>query len=153
MPDTAGWVTPVIVIAGFVFQIVREMIRDRARSSREERQRTWDVADRAQLAVKVKDSATALAAKVEQSAVGLAETVIKQHAELTDQVVGQAHLLATQIADNTDISTKAAEGADRAYHEANAVNAKIKALGLENNAINAQMHADVKDMKRRAGDR
>lgn len=102
MNDTAQWVTLITVLAGFLFQLYRE-----------NRQRKWDVEDRARIAAIVTNEAKDVAKKVVDSAA-------EASAERTR--------LRAAVDENTDISTKA-------FHEANTVNQKLEALGLAHNEL------------------
>ena len=91
-------VTLATIVIGFMVQIYRE-----------NRNRRWDLADRAELAAKVEDNRYILAAKMEDN---------RHH------VAATANELKTLIHENTQISTNA-------FHEANTVNIKLEKLGLE----------------------
>lgn len=102
MTDTAQWVTLITVVAGFLFQLYRE-----------NRQRKWDVEDRARIAAAVTNEAQSVARKVVDAAT---------------EAAAERHKLAAAVDENTAISTKA-------FHEANTVNQKLEALGVEHNAL------------------
>lgn len=104
--DTAQWVTLLTVIAGFLYQEIRVT-----------RQRRWDKEDRAELAANLKHARAELAQKVETAAYTATALMVNETTRLSDAIEA-----------NTQISTKA-------FREANSVNMKIAALGVEHNAL------------------
>lgn len=124
MGDNTGLITLLTIIAGFVYQEVRLS-----------RQRRWDREDRAALATSVVTEAKSVALKVVSEAQGVADKVVSEAKGVAQKVVEAAdaatlerHKLADAIDVNTAVSTKA-------FHEANTVNQKLEALGLEHNAL------------------
>jgi cell division protein FtsX len=109
-----GTVTLVTVIAGFLYQTWRD-----------ERRRKWDVEDRLAIALTLAQHTTQTATTLAEQQVATAATVAEALAVKTTET---AERLAAAIADNTKISTDA-------FHEANTVNLKLQAIGLEHNAL------------------
>ncbi len=117
MSDAAQWIAFLTLIAGFVWQWVRE-----------NRQRQWDKEDRAEVATQRLAVAAALAAKVDDTAKLVAVKMVAATDRVTALIDGHGESLAKQIDANTDISTKA-------FYEANQSNLKIEKLGLEHNQL------------------
>ena len=109
-----------------------------AQMFREGRQRRWDEQDRARLAQQLRDDTAALALKGAADAAQLAGRVRDDHVALTATIVaGQARAeenrqaVTAAIAENTALTQEASANAKEAYHEANSVNNKIAAVGLQ----------------------
>ena len=132
MSETATWFTLATVILGFLFQMIRE-----------QRNRRWDLEDRKDMALqeklereKVADrlmtvaltEARRVADLVIQKAAEVAATAKLEAAAVASVATAAAAKLASDLQANTQISTQA-------FKEANSVNLKIQALGLEHNAL------------------
>jgi len=70
----------------------------------------------------------------------LAKVIASKAAIASAQSSKENANIITAIAENTAISTQAAEGAERAFHEANSVNTKIQALNKAQNDLQAQQN-------------
>lgn len=133
------------VIAAVVAQLVTFgslMFNSRQQRLREERNRKWEVEDRAelakqvvttsaQLATKVHETSVELASKVIDTSAALAKTVTDTSAVLAEKVDATTKAITDAIAENTVKTERAAEAAHEAYKEANNVNLKIASLGLK----------------------
>jgi len=113
----AQFITLLTVIAGFGFQYFREGRLIRLQMQREERQHAWEIEARTAGLLLTTNTAKQLAAHTSATA-----TTLAAHTDVVSQ------RLEGLIVENTAISTDA-------FHEANTVNLKLQALGLEHNQI------------------
>lgn len=120
-------VTLITVVAGFLYQAWAEIRRDRTLREREILHRAWDQEDRR----------LALAAAVQETT----QVAVSAAGQLAVHTTETAAKLEGLLAENTKISTDA-------FHEANTVNLKLEALGLEHNAIDRlNLAADLRGTK------
>ena len=125
---SAQWITFLTLIIVTLFQVYREN-----RAHRWEQEAKAEIAaalvkDKAELAANVLKDKKELEDKLAAEASRVAAVAVNAAAHVAAQVVVENAKLASAIADNTDISTKA-------FHEANSVNLKIAAIGMEHNAL------------------
>lgn len=85
--------------------------------------------ENAALAKKVNDDALALATKQNADAAVVAKDLIADALRISEKVQVAAEKLADTVTINTEISTKAAQGAHSAFVEANSQNSKIINMG------------------------
>jgi hypothetical protein len=121
-------VTMITVISTGAVTIGLQIYRERAAAKRLDRQRAWDLADRALVAHRTEDVADALAEKV------------NDHATLT----AREHAALIKLLDaNTQLTHEVKQDAAVAYSEANDVNLKLERLGLTVTARGAQRDAAI----------
>jgi len=141
--EASVWIqvlTLVGIVAGFFYTWFREG-----------RTREWQQADAKELAarlaadatamaLKVNTDAVAMAAKVNQDAATMAAKVIDDAEKIAVKVHDSAEKLANKVAENTVVSTSAAQKAESAFTEANTVNAKI--ANLQAQLLNIGKHIE-----------
>ena len=136
MTDNASLIALATLVVGFLWQAYREN-----RNHRWEREeKAQEKADRAELARNLASDNAALATKVATEASRVAAHVVDSASRVANQVASENAKLAEKIDDNTAISTKA-------FYEANSVNLKIAALGIENNKLQREHNERVGDKK------
>jgi len=136
MTDNAPWVALATLVVGFLWQAYRE----NRNHQWEREEKAQEKADRAELARNLAATNAAMATQVASEASRVAAHVVASANRVADQVSTENAKLAEKIDDNTDISRKA-------FYEANSVNLKIAALGLENNTLRRQHNERAGDKK------
>lgn len=124
------FITLITVLGGFAFQWVREG-----------RVRKWLEKDAATIAAKASADASQLAAKTHADAQEVSAQLIARAAETLARLNESAEKVAAKVESSTATAEGAARGAEKAYVEANGVNAKIAELSNEIKAQNAQILA------------
>lgn len=132
---------------------------------RENRMRSWSVADTLErkedadklaekladdnekLAAKLAADTLALAAKGVQDAADVARKLVSDAAKISQDVHLAAEKLANTVKENTAISTEAAKGAQSAFTEANSQNAKIVTMGTLIADLNKQVVTILEHIK------
>ena len=129
MTEVTGTVTMWTAIAGvltLMLNLGHSAWKEHRADQRRERERKWEIEDRARdledrekLAVKVEDEAKALALKVVTEAAAVAKLVKENALKLEAQSTNHTARLGLAIKENTGLTAKTKEAADRAYDAAN----------------------------------
>ncbi len=113
------------------------MWNSRQQRLREERNRKWEMDDRAMVAATAVKASDDLATRVSSTAEVLASKVIETSVQLADTVKKTTEILLLRVTqleqalhDNARLTSEAKAAAQDAYQEANHVNRKIAALGI-----------------------
>lgn len=124
------------IVAMNVVTLLTVVIRDLFAQANARRRRTYELEDRRFLA----QSVASTARQVASAAAASAEAAAGQLAAHDERERADRTAIAAQLAENTVLTRGAAAAAKEAYREANSVNNKIAAIGLERNWIEAARH-------------